>query len=109
MFSLMMVLASCNSTKEVVITKEDSKQIEVNLIKKGYVFATVMHNKNSLCEYVIVDKKTGLKFDPINIDNEQFKTFKVDGKDIYFKYRPLRRANRCEDLQPIEIEDIQNK
>lgn len=109
MFSLMVVLASCNSKKEVVITKEDSKQIESNLIKEGYVIATVVHNKNSLCEYTIVDKKTELKFDPINIDNEQFNAFKVDGKDIIIKYRLLRRANRCEYMQPIEIEDIQNK
>ena len=109
LFFTMIVLASCNSKKEVVNLKDASKQIEQNLINQGYIIGTVMHVKNSLCEYIIIDKNTGSKFDPINIDNEHFKTFKINEKVIYYKYRPLRRVNRCKDIQPIEIEDIRSK
>lgn len=108
LLSILMVLGSCNSKKEVVNVKEDQKQIESNLIKEGYTKGKVVHYKSGLCTYIIIDEKTGLKFDPININNEQFKAFKVDKKGIYFKYRPLRRANRCSNVQPIELEDAQS-
>ncbi len=103
-----MVLGSCNSKKEVVKSKEDSKQIESKLIKEGYFKGRVVHYKSGLCTYIIIDEKTDLKFDPINFDNEQFETFKVEGKAIYYKYRLLRRANRCSDVQPIELENVQS-
>ena len=103
-----MVLGSCNSKKELVKTKEDIKQIELNFINEGYSKGTVVHYKSGLCTYIITEEKTGLKFDPINFDNEQFKSFKVGEKVIYFKYRPLRRANRCNDIQPIELEDVKS-
>ncbi len=103
-----MILASCNSKKEVVNTKEDSTQIEIDLIKQGFIPAIVKHDKNSECEYILVNINSGVKFDPINFKDEKFKTFQVNGKEVYVKYRLLRRANRCKDVQPIEVEDIRN-
>jgi len=109
LLSLLIVLGSCNSTKEAAPHKEDSKQIEFNLIKEGYTLGIIVYNKDIECSYVIIDNKSGFKYDPININDARFETFKVDKKEVYFKFRLLRRMNRCENIQPIELVDIKEK
>jgi hypothetical protein len=32
-----------------------------------------------------------------------------DGEKVYYKYRPLRRMNRCTEANPIELVDIKKR
>ena len=81
-------------------------QIDSNIIMQGYVIGYVNYNETSLCDYTLVEKETGRHLDPINFNDYRFKAFRVQGENVIFKYRLLRRANRCVDIQPIELMDI---
>ena len=55
----------------------------------------------------LVDEKTGVKFDPINLDQGTFGDFTNAKKQIvYYKFSALRMKNRCLEAQPISIDDI---
>ena len=114
--SLMAVSLSCNSAKTAVndesavndTVTETSKQMESQLINEGYSVGTMKYIKNSKCSYIIVDEKTKVNFDPINIDNEKFSSFKSENMKVFYKYRPLRMMNRCNEAQPIELEEMKS-
>ena len=104
---------SCNTTKTTVASSNpnatETKTMEIDYSKEGYSIGTITYQKDSKCAYIITDEKSGVKFDPINIDKELFESYKVDNSKIYFKYRPLRMMNRCTEAQPIELEDIKKR
>lgn len=104
---------SCNTTKTSVeannAQQTETKTMNIDYTKVGYSIGTITYHKNSKCAYIITDEKSGVKFDPINIDKEVFENFKIDNTKVYFKYRPLRMMNRCTEAQPIELEDIKKR
>jgi len=96
--------ASCSSTKKVAETEDSKAKIIASEMKeKGYNSGIIIYStKEGDCEYTIqVD--TGATFDPINLADK----FKNHREKVWFKYRGLRRANRCPNANPVEIEDMQ--
>lgn len=79
------------------------------MMDEGYNIGKIKYQENSKCEYLIVDETTNVKFDPINISEEIYTTFRKDTQKVYFKYRPLRMKNRCLEGQPIQITDIKKR
>ena len=117
--SLITFVFSCDASKSVAdkntpsetIINSQSETINTNpkMLDEGYSKGTVAYLKDSKCSYIIIDEKTGVKFDPININTKEFSVFKKDTERVYYKYRPLRMANRCNEAQPIEIESIKKR
>lgn len=81
----------------------DNKAMDAQMITKGFHLGQIKYLKNSKCEYIIIDQTTKAKFDPINISEEIFKSLRNDGEKIYYKYRPLRMMNRCNEGNPISL------
>ena len=104
---------SCDSAKSAAETSAtadtNNKAMQEQLISEGYSPGTVKLLKNSECTYIIVDEKTNVQFDPINMDDAKFADFKSEGAKIFYKYQPLRRMNRCTEAQPISIIDIKKR
>jgi hypothetical protein len=114
------VASSCDASKkaaEDTTSKETTttmsqdviKEMDTTLQNEGYSLATVMYVKDSNCSYIIVDEKTGEKFDPINMDTKEYSLFKKDNESIYIQFRRLRRASRCDNIQVIEISSIKKR
>lgn len=99
-------LLSCSTSKQVVKTENEGVKNKADFINEGYEFGTVHYNENSLCEFTIMLKATGFHLDPVNFNDDGFNTFRVQGKNVILKYRLLRRANRCDTIQPVELTDI---
>ena len=109
--SMFVLSQSCNSTtaaaSEEQQTTEATKNMEQDLTAQGYSKGMLTAQKASKCTYVLVDEKTGVSFDPINLEEGTFGDFKNAEKQVvYYKFGPLRRMNRCPEAQPIFIEDI---
>lgn len=51
------------------------------------------------CPFTIKIKEVDYLLDPINLKEE----FMVDGLRVRFDYLPLRRTNRCEEANPVEV------
>lgn len=121
LFSLL--LQSCHSTKKEVESLQTSKErdtlsklkqsmsslIEDKLIEEGYDIGLVKYVENSDCPFIIYSENTEVQFDPINFDSPEFTTFKSNDLKVYFKYRPLRRMNRCNEASPIELVSIKKR
>lgn len=117
--SLLALTLSCNSTKssaddtktsDVKSEKvEQMKAMDSKMETEGFSLGTVMYIKNSECPYIIVDEKSGVKFDPVNFDNKEFSSYKNDAEKVYYKCRYLRMKNRCNEAQPVEIESIKKR
>jgi len=101
---------SCDSTKASATEKkaETNTTKEMNtLISEGYVAGTIKYQVESKCSYILIDEKTGIKYDPVNIGEEKFMPYKNDANKVYFKYLSLRRMNRCNEASPVQLIDIQ--
>jgi hypothetical protein len=115
--SFIIILTSCNSYKETSnevkrkTTKNDEqiKAMDKEMIGEGFQLGVVKHLKESECSYIIIDQVTKAQFDPINITEESYKAMRNDGEKVYYKYRPLRRMNRCTEANPIELVDIKKR
>lgn len=116
--SLMVLFTSCKLTKEtnqdsnsnaMSAEQSDSKVMDTQMLNDGFQLGQIQQLKNSECKYVIIDKTTNAKFDPVNISEEVFKDFQKDTLKIYYKYRPLRRMNRCTDANPVELIEIKKR
>ena len=99
-------MLSCNSSKEIRKTENKSDINKTDLIKQGYELGTVHYNENSFCDYTIILQETGFHLDPVNFNDDRFNAFREQGKNVIFKYLPLRRTNRCNNIQPVELSDI---
>ncbi len=104
------VFLSCDTPK--TITKEVSPVIPLNVNSEGndtFKLGRITYLENSDCAYIIVDEKTTSKFDPINFKSAKYLPYKKNNLLIYYKYRPLRMANRCYNIQPIELVAIKKR
>lgn len=78
------------------------------LIENGYSIGTIVTKSSGECMVLIEEASSKKLYDPINIEEEQFKVFMSDALPIYFKFLPLKRMNRC-NAQPIKILDIKKR
>lgn len=104
------VFWSCDTPR--TIAKEVSPVIPLKESSEGndtFKLGRITYLENSDCTYIIIDEKTRKKFDPINFSSSEYIPFKKNNQLIYYKYRPLRMANRCYNVQPIEIVDIKKR
>jgi len=112
-FLFLSMASSCDSTKTTAAENETetktAAEMDSKLVSEGFIAGTVKYQVDSKCTYVIIDEKTKVKFDPINLDEEKFMSYKKDSEKVYFKYRRLRMMNRCDDAQPVELEDIKKR
>jgi hypothetical protein len=112
MAAILFVFAgSCDSTKNTAKNEAKSTEMkqtmENKFINEGYSKGLLTAKRESSCTFIILDEKTGAKFDPINLEEGKFGNFKSAKNEIvYYKYRPLRMMNRCTEAQPISLEDI---
>jgi PBP1b-binding outer membrane lipoprotein LpoB len=115
--SFIILFASCNTSKDTskqVKNDAMNNEAELNTMKNkmindGFHLGEIKHLKESECSYIIIDQETEAKFDPINITDALYKAIRNDGEKVYYKYRPLRRMNRCTEANPIEIIDIKKR
>lgn len=97
-------LASCNSTKNNVEEKASEEVLKINqtLLKEGFTYGTMVHStEEGDCQWTIA-LESGIYYDPINLED----VYKTEGVTLYFKFRPLRRASRCNKANPIELEEV---
>ncbi len=109
--SMFILSQSCDSSKTASATEatqiEETKNMEQDLMSQGYSKGMLTAQRDSECTFVLVDEKTGVKFDPINLDQGTFGDFTNAEKQIvYYKFSALRMKNRCLEAQPISIDDI---
>ena len=91
--------------KKVLKTQFNDKQMKHD----GFDIGHVKYQPESNCDYIIINKDTHVKLDPINIWDKSFIFLKNDIKSVYYKYRPLRRMNRCPEAIPILIKILITK
>ena len=91
--------------KKVLKTQFNDKQMKHD----GFDIGHVKYQPESNCDYIIINKDTRVKLDPINIGDKSFISLKNDIQSIYYKYRPLRRMNRCPEATPILLVTIKKR
>ena len=91
--------------KKVLKTQFNDKQMKHD----GFDIGHVKYQPESNCDYIIINKDTHVKLDPINIGDKSFIFLKNDIKSIYYKYRPLRRMNRCPEAIPILLVTVKKR
>jgi len=91
--------------KKVLKTQFNDKQMKHD----GFDIGHVKYQPESNCDYIIINKDTHVKLDPINIGDKSFIFLKNDIQSIYYKYRPLRRMNRCPEATPILLVTVKKR
>ena len=91
--------------KKVLETQFNDKQMKHD----GFDIGHVKYQPESNCDYIIINKDTHVKLDPINIGDKSFIFLKNDIQSIYYKYRPLRRMNRCPEATPILLVTVKKR
>ena len=98
----LLCFASCKNTEEAAKYKTDKKVTEEAFDPTGYTSGTIIYSEEKDdCEYTI-KLKGGLYYDPINLED----SYKKDGIAVYFKFRRLRMANRCNKANAVSIEEM---
>ena len=96
-----------NSSEDKVASAAET--MDKRLIQEGYRLGTIEYNPESNCPYKLTDEENSITYDPINFSDEKFKAFYNKNSKVYFKYRGLRRPNRCLNMLPIHIIEIQKR
>ncbi len=91
---LVLVLVSCNCNKKTVAV--ETKKLE-NGFKKAIVYKTNLEP----CSYKL--QVNEIFYDPINLTEN----FKKDKLKVWVKFNGLRMKNRCSNLQPINIQEVE--
>ena len=113
--SFLIIFASCKSSQETsnqaeaINTEAEIKTMDNDMINEGFHLGEIKYQKESDCAYIIIDQTTKAKLDPINISEDTYKSIRNDGEKVYYKYRPLRRMNRCPEANPIQLIDIKKR
>jgi len=110
---LLIFTESCDSSKAVSSSDEtetkESKTMGKELLANGYSTGIVKVIEGSKCPFIIYDERTKAQFDPINMDDSKYASFKEKDAKIYYKFLPLRMKNRCNEAQPITLADIKKR
>lgn len=96
-----LLVAACAQHKELPVEAEKKEGNPSTLVsdKNGTIGVIQQATTKEGCPYTIRIKELSYLLDPINLSDE----FKVDGLRVRFDYRPLRRANRCKEANPVEV------
>ena len=109
----MLIQSACDSSKTSIENPEkkemNTNKIHEKLISEGYSFCVIKRIEDSKCPYMFIDENTKEQFDPINIEEEGYASFKSTDSKIYIKFRRLRMPSRCNEAQPISLEDIKKR
>ncbi len=101
-----LLIFACNSTKNMNDSETSSESDSVQMTEDGYSKATIMANRSSEgCPYIMEVEGLSYKIDPINLDA----SYKKDAMKVWIKFTGLRMANRCEDANPVRIDEIQTR
>ena len=104
--ALTFAVASCCSSSKT--QKNDAMEKTANaqtMVANGFTQGTiVVSSGESGCPYIISSEIDGnqVMYDPINLEE----AYKKDGMSVWYKFRPLRMMNRCENANPVEISEM---
>lgn len=96
LFLILILMVSCNCLTSTTTNNT------IDYEKEGYMFGTIEPKDSGNCGWIITNKENIL-FDPINIEDEKFSSFTTKKENVYFKFLPLKRSNRCMNASPIEL------
>ncbi len=103
---------SCCGTKERSVQSNTNEEITVmahekKMIEDGFMKGTIVYSeKENDCPYTIrVEADEPYFLDPINLD----RAYKSDGAKVWFTFTPLRRMNRCEKANPVNITEMEKR
>ena len=95
-----------DSSRKKIIQEESYDKL---MKHDGFDVGHVKHQPESNCDYIIINEDTHVKLDPINIADKPFIFLKNDIQSIYYRYRPLRRMNRCPEATPILLVAVKKR
>jgi len=95
-----LVLTSCG---QKAITEETAKkETTMSFDTTGYTSGTIVQSKaEGDCEWTI-KLKDGRFLDPMTMD----KDFMKDGANVWIKFLPQRRMQRCDKASPVDLTEI---
>ncbi len=96
LFYLILIVLSCKSQKPDV----------EKVIPEGYNAGIMYFEDDTNCMYQIKNTISNDIFDVVNVDAVLERFEWKDNQRIFFKFHRLRQSNRCENILPIEVEDI---
>jgi hypothetical protein len=99
-----MSLSSCKSTQqaEEQQLKEVKMALKETLLKEGFTAGTIVQStEEGDCEWTI-QLDNGIYYESLTMKDE----FKKDNKEVFFKFRPLRRMSKCTKASPVEIVEM---
>ena len=96
---------ACGSQKTVPEKPISNKTME-EYKAKGYTLGKLRTKKVGDCSYVIRVDGSDLEYDPVNIDDEKFSYLTSKKTSFFFKFLPLRRQNRCDNVSPIQLTEV---
>lgn len=102
---ILFVVMSCNSTKNQKTNTTENLSEQKNMIADGYIKGIIISStKDNDCPYVIkIQIDNEFQFvEPVDLPDD----LKQDGEVIWFKYTPSRRIQRCDNANPVIINDI---
>lgn len=96
LFTTLILMVSCNCLTQT------TKKNNIDYEKEGYMLGIIEPKDSGNCGWIITNDKNKL-FDPINIEDEKFCGFSKKKQQVYFKFLPLKRSNRCNNATPIKL------
>jgi hypothetical protein len=104
---ILLSVTSCNTTnKATEATNNTEQQMDSKkMIADGYLAGQIsISTEEGDCPVTIkVEGENGAYYlDPIDLKGD----FQIEGEQVWFKYGPLRRMNRCIKANPISIIEI---
>ncbi len=94
LLSVVMSLGSCTTQKDNY--KENKVALE-----KGFEYFEIIQNSDRSCPFFLVSERKDT-LDPVNAHSFIEET----QKEVWLKYRRLRRQNRCGQVPPVEIVEV---
>ena len=100
--SLFLMLA-CNGTKDTSTTNEMAKMdVQQEMMEQGFTKGTIVYSDiEGDCEYTI-KLEDGRMFESTDLKEE----FKKADMEVWFKFQPLRRMNKCKKANPVGISEM---
>ena len=111
------IILSCGTVQNSSETMENNKNAEIEaqniegekMMAAGYLPGRIVYSDLADdCEYTIQLKDGEKDFyyvDPINLNEE----FMKDDRTVWVKFTGLRRMNRCEKANPVEIIEMKSR
>lgn len=94
------------TTSTTVTTTNNEIMNSQKMMADGFKLGTIEYSdKEDDCPYTIKmvdDNKESYYLDPTNLEEN----YKKDGQKVWIKFNGLRRMNRCDKANPVELVDI---